>query len=348
MQLANAKTTSRIVIFGCSNAGLNTLRLLREADNESVVGFSDNNDALWASTLESLPVVAPADIPSLQPDMIIIASQYYYQIKPQLEAFYTSAEQQPVIHIAHRFMREGISLDYQPFTSATNYQFEPVKSARDEVFYTLCKSVEQVYGYRVEGDFAEFGCGSGQSSCVLAQAINQVVDRYPENLELRQGIRPSLHLFDSFLGLPEATADVDVNSLHVQENTWDQGACFEIDADTLESVLAQQYQFERVNIYDGWFEDTMSSIPKGQKFALVHLDCDLYQSTYDVLDYLIGHRHLAEGAMLLFDDWSCNRASPNYGQQKAWADISRKYLLEVTDFDYYGLGAHRKIFHRQG
>ena len=81
---------------------------------------------------------------------------------------------------------------------------------------------------------------------------------------------------------------------------------------------------------------------------MLHLDCDLYSSTYEVLDYLLAHGHVADGALLFFDDWNCNRASPRFGQRKAWAEIVNKYALEHSDAGEYAMLGHKFFVHLSG
>jgi hypothetical protein len=35
-----------------------------------------------------------------------------------------------------------------------------------------------------------------------------------------------------------------------------------------------------------------------------------------------------DGCVILFDDWNCNRASPNYGERRAF----REFMQEQNDF----------------
>ncbi|WP_280117654.1 TylF/MycF/NovP-related O-methyltransferase [Pseudoalteromonas xiamenensis] len=107
--------------------------------------------------------------------------------------------------------------------------------------------------------------------------------------------------------------------------------------------MEQEVGFSNFEIHKGWFSETMPQLKPKQLFSLVHLDCDLYQSTYDALEYLFSHQCLPTGSVLMFDDWSCNKNSPLYGQQKAWADIVEKFNVQATDRGYYGIGSHVKV-----
>ena len=53
--------------------------------------------------------------------------------------------------------------------------------------------------------------------------------------------------------------------------------------------------------------------------ALVHFDCDLYESTRDAL--ALAAPALQDGAMLMFDDWFHYRGNPRKGQARAFAEF---------------------------
>ena len=93
----------------------------------------------------------------------------------------------------------------------------------------------------------------------------------------------------------------------------------------------------------------LHQIPAGTKFAFVHIDCDLYESAYQVLDYLFGNDMLSDGCALFFDDWYCNRGNPRYGEHKAMGDIVEKYNLangrRLTDWGPYGIVGRKFIVH---
>jgi hypothetical protein len=78
---------------------------------------------------------------------------------------------------------------------------------------------------------------------------------------------------------------------------------------------------------------------------MVHLDCDLYQSAIEVLEYCFSNNMFSDGAIIFFDDWNCNRASPSYGERKAWAEVVDKFSVEFSDGGDYSWGGHKFIVH---
>lgn len=102
-----------------------------------------------------------------------------------------------------------------------------------------------------------------------------------------------------------------------------------------------------VKIFEGFYKETLANIPPAQKYALVHLDCDLYSSTSEVLHALFRGHHLSEGAVLLFDDWQTNLASPEFGMKRAFSEAVEEYGVRYSTVGDYALVSHQIIFHSQ-
>jgi Macrocin-O-methyltransferase (TylF) len=80
---------------------------------------------------------------------------------------------------------------------------------------------------------------------------------------------------------------------------------------------------DQVQFLKGWFRDTLPSAPI-ERLALLRLDGDLYDSTYDALDAL--YPRLSTGGYAIVDDYNtfdeCRRAVHDYlGRTGAGADI---------------------------
>lgn len=206
----------------------------------------------------------------------------------------------------------------------------------------LGKGISYISMAEVEGDVAEFGTFWGGSARILAASM--IVD----NDKTRK-----LHLFDSFAGLPPAEHEIDKAAPHDKTGTWHWSFPHHSGPtpDSVKRVCAEFIAVDRLVVYDGWFKDTLPTIPKETKFAMVHLDCDLYQSTYEVLDYLLARGHLSDGCTLFFDDWYCNKGNPKFGQQAAFRDVHEVTRIweqgsSYTDVGAYGTVGRRFIFHR--
>lgn len=139
---------------------------------------------------------------------------------------------------------------------------------------------DQVLFYGVEGDFVELGCHAGQSAALLRKIMN---DYDSDN---------TLHVYDSFAGLPELTAE-DGNTT-IYSKGW--GTIPE------EAVLSnfRQHNLQAPVVHVGFFEDTLpTGLP--EKIAFAHLDGDLYESIKTSLEYV--YPRLSKGAICLIDDY---------------------------------------------
>jgi len=206
-----------------------------------------------------------------------------------------------------------------------------------DVSKKLSFGVEYIYGADVMGDIAEFGTMTGRTASAMTRAM--------ANFEKSHKSLKKIHLFDSFIGLPEAESEIDKQSPHVASGVWGVGTCDGISRESLKKKCSKCLSLDKIIIYDGWFKDTLPEIPKGTKFSLVHIDCDLYQSTIEVLDYLFQNLIIQDGTALFFDDYNCNRASPDFGERKAWEETIEKFGVVFSDCGEYGWAGRKFIVH---
>lgn len=133
-------------------------------------------------------------------------------------------------------------------------------------------SVARAYG-QVPGDFAEVGVFQGCSARLICDA---------------KGDKP-LHLFDTFEGLP-APSEKDRG---VHEAGW--FAC------SLESVQEYLRGYPNVHYYKGLFPQSAAGL-EANRFAFVHLDVDLYESTLESLKFF--YPRMPPGGVILSHDYS--------------------------------------------
>lgn len=223
---------------------------------------------------------------------------------------------------------------------------EPFAYHRREAMLSLSLGVAAIYGYDVDGDVAEFGTETGGTARGLARAITACdVGLAYSVREHRQAPR-HLHLFDSFVGLPAVDpSSIDGKSFHVIDQVWREGALKGLSAEELHEQISNYLPADRIEIYPGWFADTVPLLDPARRFALLHVDCDLYSSTMDCLDSLFSRGMVARGAYVFFDDWNCNRADPELGERRAWRELVEKYAIEASDEGSYGIFARRFVVH---
>lgn len=211
-----------------------------------------------------------------------------------------------------------------------------------EIYRALIASIDYIAGAEIEGDIFEFGTMFGNTASIMSATLA----RYETNPYVAKRFSEiNLHLFDSFQGLPLSNAPEDSDSPHVQSGTWGPGAC---TGSNKQEVLERCQQFlpeTRIFIYEGWFKETLNLIPLDTKIALLHVDCDLYQSAMEVLDTCFEKGFIQKGAVIVFDDFNCNQASPEFGERKAWERIVQKYEITYSDWGGYGWAGWKFIVH---
>lgn len=212
-----------------------------------------------------------------------------------------------------------------------------LKDSQMEKHKNLSFGVEYVYSGGVEGDIAEFGTLHGFSASSISLAMSEFDKRR----------RPPwrLFLFDSFQGLPVAESQVDRNCSNIRSGVWGPASWQGLSKEELRRVCARFLPSERMVFYDGWFKDTLPQVPPETRFSMLHIDCDLYQSTVDVLDFCFSNGLLSEGACIFFDDWNDNKATPQLGEREAWFQMVGRYSVLYSDWGTYGWSGKKFLVH---
>lgn len=210
--------------------------------------------------------------------------------------------------------------DYHPSEFDINYD---EKRSRENFF---ARSMRYLSFNHIEGDYLEFGCYGGMTFG-LAHKYKHVL-----------GLNMKLYAFDSFQGLPKPEG-IDI---HEQ---WE-GGTFAMGIAEFTSKLEHigVEKQERV-IVPGFYSKSLIENPPAKiglkKAALVYIDCDLYESTVSVLDYVLPI--LQTGTILAFDDYYCFNGDPDRGGQLA----IKEFLLknpQIKISDYLNIGWMGKSF----
>ncbi len=211
----------------------------------------------------------------------------------------------------------------------------------DERVAALHLAAEYAYGARVDGDFIEFGVMSAHTAVALANAIMTFDSRWPDHPMPRQ-----LWLCDSFEGFPEAEGEIDTKTPMIVSGAWGPGTSRGPSAEVVAHHMRNFMPPDRLRIAAGWFKHTAQFFAASdRKYALVHADCDFYESTIDALGPLFENGCLAPGCIVLMDDWNANHANRNYGQRAAWRDLTEKFRIDASDEGGYAAYSHKFIVH---
>ena len=143
--------------------------------------------------------------------------------------------------------------------------------------------IKSVISAGVPGDLIEAGVWRGGAVIFMRAALETYGDR-----------ERMVWAADSFRGLPDSGGFDDAR-LHSGEMSV-----------SLNEVKANFEWYgwldDRIHFLPGWFKDTLPSAPM-ENLALIRLDGDLYESTYECLKYL--YPRLSKGGYIVIDDYNC-------------------------------------------
>ena len=150
---------------------------------------------------------------------------------------------------------------------------------RDKVrFYNFWFQVERLKKDNVPGAFAELGVYKGET----AEIISEMDDSR------------DLYLFDTFKGFDKN----DLESESKADSKYNETNFADTSLDDVKNLFTNK---TNVLFYAGYFPETTVNL-KEEKFALVHLDADLYQPTIAGLRYF--YPRLSAGGVIIIHDYN--------------------------------------------
>jgi hypothetical protein len=179
------------------------------------------------------------------------------------------------------------SVDYVESSMPDAIGFETQREVLD---YALAQTT-------VAGDYFEFGVFTGGTIRYIAK-----------RLRLLGKSDVIIHGFDSFEGLPEAWGGFNLG----------------------EAAFSRRGKLPRVPgnviLHPGWFSDTVPKwrASRARPVAFIHVDCDIYSSTVEVLEGLCDY--MQAGTVLVFDEYF---NYPNWERHefKAWREFVERHGL---------------------
>ena len=172
-------------------------------------------------------------------------------------------------------------MDESPGTKAIRRMMEGCSNFFLDAFVAL-----QVNG--ISGDYAEFGCHTGGSFQAAYHAQREL------------GVHRHMWAFDSWGSLPDD---------HPRDSHpgWQLGAGGAGGVDNFHAACAHNgVARDAYTTVEGYYRDSLP--PRGSDgapadIALAYIDCDLYSSAVDVLEFLAPR--LKHGMIVAFDDYYC-------------------------------------------
>jgi hypothetical protein len=180
----------------------------------------------------------------------------------------------------------------------------------------------------IPGPYLEFGVGRGQTLWLAWRASRSY------------GLATPIWAFDSFEGLPAPTSDIDES-----HPNWVAGAYANSQSSVRGNLSALGVDLDDVTFVPGFYSESVAPDRRGDlptSASLVYIDCDMYESTVDALDY-VGDvvRH---GMLIGFDDWFCWSSTRSAGEQVAFAEF-RARRPELTFHPFHPIGWHGMSFY---
>lgn len=191
-------------------------------------------------------------------------------------------------------------------------------------FYAVEQVTEYLVGAEIPGDYLEFGVYKGDT---FIHAYRWLMPNFP---------KMRFFAFDSFEGLPKPKGldKKDDFSSNFHKNEF---ACSKTDF--LKNLRKEKIDLRKVRAIKGWFDETLKTknLKKNSidKIAFVWIDCDLYESTVPVLNFIISR--LTPGMVIVFDDWGSFRNNPKLGEQRACREwLQRNPKIKLGELFSYG------------
>ena len=145
----------------------------------------------------------------------------------------------------------------------------------------------------------------------------------------------NLFLYDTFEGMTEPDADIDVDAsgnkaVHDWSEIQRRGVKWSYaPIEEVQATIAQVgYPMERVKFIKGPVEDTIPAV-RPEKLALLRLDTDWYSSTKHEMDHL--YPLLVPQGVLILDDYGHYRGAARAVDEYI-GDLEKKPLLQRVDY----------------
>lgn len=138
----------------------------------------------------------------------------------------------------------------------------------------------------IEGDYVELGFGGGVTTEIFCRGVQKGLFK-----------KRDMWLFDSFEGLPEPSEN-DISKRNPKKG--------QLSFKGFEGFKEIESNFPDMNMnpVKGYFNETVPDGYSGEKIAILHLDCDLYESYkkgFDLIDKVV------PGGIIMFDEFEDHR-----------------------------------------
>ncbi len=267
-----------IYLYGASSSGLrmlNNLIFLNVDINR--IFFIDSNPKKQGKVHGNRPILTDLEFKNLdKSSQILISSCMNYEIEPFLEKkgfknFYYFKNLIYTQRIYEKFDEQFIEI-LEIIKDVANIDFDEL--------YTIYSSLKSTFN--IKGAIAEVGTYKGGSAFLLGKFSNN----------------KKVYLFDTFEGIPEGLKN-DV------ENEPEMGWLSNTSLDKVRQfVLKSGIEPNHLHLIKGLFPSSAESVLNHQnKYSLIHLDTDMYEGTYEALNYF--YPKVNKGGRIIIHDYNC-------------------------------------------
>lgn len=207
--------------------------------------------------------------------------------------------------------------------------FKPAGAGLDHGFEAIFQRASEIGSFENGAVYCEFGVFKGYSFWKAQDLADHLGI---ENVRFFG--------FDSFEGLPEVEG---IDRTAHGEFRPGQYACSL--SKVRENLDTAGVDWDRTHLIKGFFEDAltedMARKHRIERVGVAMIDCDLYSSTVEVLEFLRDRLH--HNSILIMDDWNCFNRDENRGQRRALREfLETEPGLSVEPF--VGYGANSQAF----
>ncbi len=182
---------------------------------------------------------------------------------------------------------------------------------------------------KLEGNYLEFGVAGGKT---IAFAYHTAQHK-PFTKKMH------FYGFDSFEGMPEASKEDKTESLPP-------GKFAESVSKVGNRLLSSGVKRNKITLVKGWFDKVLPKYNYKDKVAIIHIDCDFYESTVPCLDFLTPL--VQDGTVIIFNDWFMYNGREDMGEQKAFYQwLKKNKNITTTDFGMYKGKVKAFILHKK-
>jgi hypothetical protein len=184
-------------------------------------------------------------------------------------------------------------------------------------------------------DIVQFGVFSGASMAYIHE--------YYKEHSIPYGI---MWGFDSFEGLPDEQKGIQIHQ-DWSKGSFDARKWFGLTpTEIIDRLYADFDDFgmkDKVVLRPGFFDTSLNAAlgDRMNSFSFIDVDCDLYISAYQALDWIFRNKLAVPGTIIYYDDWADGQRC-NGGEHKAHHELVQKYGVR-TKLLYEGANVAFKV-----